>query len=101
LNCIISDPANQDLETIADYLGANYGLATSEKFIDGITARFRYIAQFPRIGRTRNEIATGLRSLHYEQYIILYKIEEPTIEIVRVASGYQDLKKLFEEDDDD
>lgn len=99
MNCIISDPANQDLEAIADYLGANYGLATSEKFIDGITARFRYIAQFSRIGRSRNEIAAGLRSLHYEQYIILYKIEEPTIEIVRVASGYQDLKQLFKEND--
>jgi hypothetical protein len=36
LNCLISDPANQDLETIADYLGAGYGLAANEKFIDGI-----------------------------------------------------------------
>jgi toxin ParE1/3/4 len=98
LNCIISDPANQDMEAIADYLGANYGLTTSEKFIDGITARFRYIAQFPRIGRSRDELFPGLRSLHYEQYVILYQIDGNTIEIVRVASGYQDLKKLFEED---
>jgi toxin ParE1/3/4 len=99
LNCIISDPANQDLETIADYLGANYSLETSEKFIDGITARFKYIAQFPRIGRSRNELSPDLRSLPYEKYIIFYKITEATLEIVRVASGYQDLKKLFEEND--
>jgi toxin ParE1/3/4 len=98
LNCVISDPANQDIETIADYLAANYSLATSEKFIDGITARFRYIAQFPRIGRSRNELSPGLRSLHYEQYIVLYQIVGETIEIVRVASGYQDLKRLFEEE---
>jgi hypothetical protein len=29
-NLIISDPANQDLEQIADYLGMNYGLNRSE-----------------------------------------------------------------------
>jgi toxin ParE1/3/4 len=98
MNCIISDPANQDLESIADYLGANYGLAASEKLIQGITARFKYIAQFPRIGRSRAELLPGLRSLHYEQYIIFYRIDEPTIEIVRIASGYQDLQKLFEAD---
>jgi toxin ParE1/3/4 len=96
LNCIVSNPANQDLEAIADYLGANYGLAKSEKFIDGMTDRFRYIVQFPRIGRSRNEVSPGLRSLHYEQYIIFYRIEVATIEIVRVVSGYQDLKVLFE-----
>jgi toxin ParE1/3/4 len=99
LHCIISEPANQDLEMIADYLGANYGLETSEKFINGITSRCKYIAQFPSIGRSRNELSPGLRSLSYEQYIIFYKIAEETLEIVRVASGYQDLKKLFEEND--
>ena len=100
MNCIISDPANQDLETIADYLGENYSLASSEKFITGITTRFKYIAQFPQIGRSRAEFLPNLRSLPYEQYVIFYRIQEPTIEIVRIASGYQNLKKLFEPDGD-
>ena len=84
---------------IADYLGKNYSLATSERFINGITARFKYIAQFPRIGRSRDEFLLNLRSLPYEQYIIFYRIEEPTIEIVRIASGYQNLNTLFETDE--
>ena len=96
--CIISEPANLDLEHIADYLGANYGLSISEQFIQGIATRLQYIAQFPNIGRSRDELAPGLRSLPYEQYLIFYRIQASTIEIIRVASGYQDLSKLFEED---
>jgi toxin ParE1/3/4 len=96
-NCIISDPANDDLERIADYLGANYGLPTSEQFIQGITARLQYVAQFPRIGRSREELSPGLRSLPYQQYLIFYTIQSSTIEIVRVVSGYQDLTNLFAE----
>jgi toxin ParE1/3/4 len=97
-NLIISDPANADLEITADYLAANYGLSRSDTFIDGITARMKYIAQFPRIGRSREELLPGLRSLPYPPYLIFYRIQDQTIEIVRIASGYQDLTKLFVED---
>jgi toxin ParE1/3/4 len=62
---VISNSANRDLEQIADYLGANYGLSRSKQFIDNVTARLTYIAQFPRIGRSREELSPGLRSLPY------------------------------------
>lgn len=97
-NLIIADPANADLETTADYLAANYGLSRSDEFIDGITARMKYIAKFPRIGRSREELSPGLRSLPYKPYLIFYRIQDETIEIVRIASGYQDLTQLFAED---
>ena len=95
LTCIISEASNLDLERIADYLGSNYGLANSERFIDGITSRLKHLAQFPRIGRSREEMAKGLRSLPYEKYLILYKVDERSIKVVRVVSGYQDLSMLF------
>jgi toxin ParE1/3/4 len=95
-NLIISDPANQDLERIADYLGTSYGLERSEKFISEITESLKYIAKFPYIGRSREELLPNLRSLPYLHYLIFYQVQAPTIEIVRIASGYQDLTNLFE-----
>ena len=69
-NLIISDPANQDLERIADYLGANYGLQRSETFINEINERMKYIASFPYIGRSREELldrkSTRLNSSHLD-----------------------------------
>jgi toxin ParE1/3/4 len=96
---IISTPASRDLEDIADYFGRNSGLSRSEQFITEITERMANIARFPQIGRQRDELSSGLRSLPYKQYLIFYWIQESTIEIVRVVSGYQDLTKLFEEDE--
>jgi toxin ParE1/3/4 len=95
-NLIISDPANLDLERIADYLGENHGLTRSEKFISEITERMKYIAQFPYIGRSRNELLPNSRSLPYSKYLIFYQVRETTIEIIRIAHGYQDLTKLFD-----
>ncbi len=76
LNLIISDPANQDLERIADYLGENYGLNRSERFISEITERMKYIAQFPYIGRSRDNLLPNSRSLSYLQYLIFYQVNE-------------------------
>ena len=95
-NLIISDPANQDLEQIADYLGMNYGLNRSETFISEINERMKYIAQFPYIGRSREELLPNSRSLSYSRYLIFYQVKKTSIEIIRIASGYQDLTKLFE-----
>jgi toxin ParE1/3/4 len=94
---VISKPASQDLEDIADYFGRNSGLNKSEQFINEITASMTRIASFPQIGRQRDELSSGLRSLPYKQYLIFYWIQESTIEIVRIVSGYQNLTKLFEE----
>jgi toxin ParE1/3/4 len=94
-NLNISEPANRDLESIADYLGENYGFSRSDQFIAGITARLKQLAQFPKIGPSREEIAPGIRCLFYQKYLILYVVHDHSIEVMRVVSGYQDLTSLF------
>ncbi len=60
-----------------------------------IDAVFQRIAQFPQIGRKRDELYPDLRSLPYNQYLIFYRLHQDDIEIFRVVSGYQDLTALF------
>ncbi len=60
-NLSLSEPANQDLESIADYLGGNYGFSSSDRFIAGIMARLKQLAQFPKMAPSREEISPGLR----------------------------------------
>jgi toxin ParE1/3/4 len=94
----ISGDANRDLEAIADYIGANYGFPSSDRFIAGITARLKQLAQFPMMGPSREEIAPGFRSLNYERYLILYVVQDYSINVMRVVSAYQDLTGLFDSD---
>jgi plasmid stabilization system protein ParE len=55
------------------------------------------LASFPGMGRRYDDLNPGLRGLPLEGYIILYRILEDGIEIVRVANGRQDLRSLFDQ----
>lgn len=91
---IISQPAIKDLENIVDYFSRN-NLKAGENFIDEFEKKCQYLAQFPNIGRSYDDLKQSLRGLNFDKYIIFYRIIDDGIEIVRVVSGYRDLDFLF------
>jgi toxin ParE1/3/4 len=95
----LSQPAIQDIENIADYIASQTGLEQAEHFLSKLDAKFARITQFPGLGRPRNEILPGLRSLSIDSYLILYAATESRVDILRVVSGYRDLTGLFADDD--
>ena len=95
----LTEPAIQDIEQIADYIAVEFGLAQSEVFLSKLDAKFAKIAQFPGIGRQRDEILLGIRSLSIDNYLILYMPIGQDVEIFRVVSGYRDLQALFYDSD--
>jgi toxin ParE1/3/4 len=95
--CRITPRASRDIETIADYLATQSSLDRAERFLTGIDSTLQRIAQFPQIGRKRDELYPGSRSLSYEQYLIFYRLLNDDIEVLRVVSGYQDLTALFDD----
>lgn len=95
--CRITPQASQDIEAIADYLAMQSNLAMAETFLTEVDQSFQRLGQFPYLGRQRDELYPGLRSLPCRQYLIFYRLLDSEIEIFRVVSGYQDLTTLFEE----
>ncbi|MEH1871923.1 type II toxin-antitoxin system RelE/ParE family toxin [Nostoc sp.] len=95
----LTKPAIQDIEQIADYIARQSGLAQSEDFLRKLEAKFAQIAQFPRMGRQRDEILPGILSLSIYNYLILYMPVGQDVEIFRVVSGYRDIKALFYDSD--
>ncbi|WP_333111842.1 MULTISPECIES: type II toxin-antitoxin system RelE/ParE family toxin [unclassified Microcoleus] len=53
------------------------------------------LAQFPNMGRQRNELLTGLRSFPVKPYIIFYIILLERVEIVRVLHQSRDVEGQF------
>jgi toxin ParE1/3/4 len=92
---IISQPAIRDLESISSYF-ADVNVEAGEKFLKGFNKRCQQLASFPNIGRSYDDLQVGLRGLPLEGYIILYRATDNLIEIVRVASGRQELQSLFD-----
>ncbi|MGF1676184.1 MAG: type II toxin-antitoxin system RelE/ParE family toxin [Rivularia sp. (in: cyanobacteria)] len=95
----LTEPAIKDIEEIADYIAKQSGLRESELFLSKLDAKFFKIAQFPNLGRQRDEILPGIRSLSVDSYLILYMPIGQDVEIFRVISGYRDLTALFSDSD--
>ncbi len=92
---IISQPAIRDLESISSYF-ADVNVETGEIFLLGFSKRCQQIVSFPSSGRSYDDLQVGLRGLPLEGYVILYRVMNDGIEIVRVVNGRQDLQSLFD-----
>jgi toxin ParE1/3/4 len=95
--CRFTVPASRDLEAILDYIAEQSSLDRAEAFLKQVNVKCQRLTQFPALGRKRDELAPGVRSLPIDAYLIFYRLIEDGIEILRVVSGYQDLKALFDD----
>jgi toxin ParE1/3/4 len=96
---IISPLASRDLDNIFDYF-AEFSVDAGERFVEDFNKKCRNLAIFPNIGRAYTDIELSLRGIPLSAYIIFYRVNENSIEIVRVVSGYRDLDSLFSENND-
>jgi toxin ParE1/3/4 len=67
----ISQLAEQDLEDIWIYIASNNQI-TADKQIAQILNRLPMLAQFPDMGKVRDDLGNQLRSFPIKPYIFLY-----------------------------
>ncbi len=70
--------------------------ARAEQFVETVNEKFALLAENPYLGRSREDLAPGLRSFPVEKkYLIFYRPLEDGIEVARVVRGSRDLPSLF------
>ena len=92
-----SPQADSDLDYIWYYVAANSGsIDIADRLIDSITSRFLLLASHPHAGRSRDEdLQPGLRSFPVGEYLIIYRVRDADVLILRVLRGSRDLEALF------
>jgi toxin ParE1/3/4 len=95
----VTEPAEKDLEKIWLDLEP-FGVALADRRLAKIQAKFALLQQFPGLGRSREDLSPGLRSVSVEGLVVLYRALEGLLLIVRVAPGNRDLKRLFNDSED-
>ncbi|MBD2203336.1 type II toxin-antitoxin system RelE/ParE family toxin [Calothrix sp. FACHB-1219] len=95
--CKFTAPASRDIESIIDLIADNSGFDAAERFLKKINDKCKNLANFPSMGRKRDELLPSLRSFPVDDYLIFYRQIPEGIEVVRVVSGYRDLETLFSE----
>ncbi|NEP43892.1 MAG: type II toxin-antitoxin system RelE/ParE family toxin [Okeania sp. SIO2H7] len=96
---ILSATARRDLREIKNYM-AEYSLDAADRFLDAFEAKCRRLADFPEMGRSREELAANLRSLPVDKYVIFYRPAKSGIQVERLLSGYRDFEALFSENEE-
>jgi toxin ParE1/3/4 len=83
-----------DLEEIYDFI-AEDNPAKAGEFISHLREKCQFLAEHPLSGRARPEIRSDLRSFPVKRYVILYRIEAESVEIVNVIHSSRDIGTLF------
>lgn len=88
--------AEDDILEIWAYI-AEDSMADADRWIDGLDAHLHLWATQPSIGRSRDELVAGLRSMAYGRYVVFYEALDDGIDVVRVLHGAQDIDAQFRE----
>jgi len=98
--CELTELADQDIFEVSVYMAQNRGVAAAQRFIDTINQKFQLLAESARLGRSREELAPGLRSLPFSKYVIFYRPISGGILVVPVLHGARDITSVFEAEKD-
>jgi toxin ParE1/3/4 len=90
----LTQRARRDLVEIWSYI-AEDNEAAADRIIDLLVAGFRILGQNPRLGRSRDDLRQGCRSFVVAQYVIVYRVANPGVQILHVLHGKRDIPGLF------
>ena len=83
-----------DIFEIWDFI-AEDSISAADRWIDLLDKQFELLATQPMLGRTRDEIAQGIRSLPFGRYLIFYAAQSNGIDVIRVLHGARDITSNF------
>src|SRR5258707_149266 len=95
LGLVWSPTARRDMANIWGYLDLHASREVADAQIHKINAWAVTLVRNPRIGRPRDKFLPGLRQVLVNPYIVFYRFDEATVEIMRVAHGRRDLPALL------
>jgi toxin ParE1/3/4 len=93
---IISPLAEQDIESIGDYIALD-NPHRALTFITELRNQCAKIATSPKAFRARRELGTNIRSCAYGNYVIFFLDDEREVIVARVLHGSMDIERQFSE----
>ena len=94
----LSPEAEAELDDIWLHIARESGsVDVASRVVDTITDRFWLLAQYPYIGRSRDEdLRPGLRTFPAGDYLIVHRVEDDGVVLVlHVVHGNRDLAGLL------
>ncbi|ARS66187.1 MULTISPECIES: type II toxin-antitoxin system RelE/ParE family toxin [Sinorhizobium] len=89
----LSTAAQQDIDTLLDYLVPNAGEAIARAYIARLHAFLRGFDTFPKRGTVRSDHRPGLRVVGFERSVsVAFVVEDDSVIILRIFNRGQDIR---------
>lgn len=93
---VFSPSAREDLASISEYIQDAAGTDIARKMIEQVRSKCELLAKTPgELGTLRDELADGLRSFYVQPYVLIFRYNDSTVEIVRILHERQDIDRAF------
>ncbi len=95
LAIIWSPEAENDLLDIWNYVARESSPSLADAQVKAVHHACVTLAQWPHSGRARDDLRVGVRSIVVKPYVAFYRVNEATVEVVRVLHGSRDIDAIF------
>lgn len=92
---IWSRDAEDDLLSIWRYGAEEWSPSLADDHERAVWRASLRLLELPHLGRSRDELITGLRSTLVDPHVIFYNVTSDAIEIIRVVHGSEDVESIF------
>jgi len=76
-------------------------MGEADAWVDRLDTKLHLLSPQPLMGRSRDELSPGVRSLPFGRYVIRYLPLADGIDVVRVLHSARDIEAIFEKDPPD
>lgn len=97
MRVILAPEAEQDIKDIASSVSERAGRDVALKVVARIKKQIRLLARFPGIGHTRDDLPPDIRATSAYSYVILHRLGQNTVVILRVVHGARNIGPVMVE----
>ncbi|MEI8390418.1 MAG: type II toxin-antitoxin system RelE/ParE family toxin [bacterium] len=95
MELILTERAYKDLAEIKEYISLDNPTAAKELLSDFEKA-LDNLALMPKIGHINQTLTNkNVRFLNVKKYVIIYKINDDNIAVIRISSTYRDIYEML------
>ncbi|NJL78687.1 MAG: type II toxin-antitoxin system RelE/ParE family toxin [Richelia sp. RM2_1_2] len=104
---IIKDRATQDLRQLANYILVNGNADVAVNFLSAAEVTFQQLLKTPGMGKITQFVVSKLgeirqwRIKNFNDYLIFYRIQDNTVEILRIFHRARDLADVISQLDEE
>lgn len=97
LKYVLSPQAEDDLDKIWEYSAYTWSATQAEKYFDQIIDAIILLTKESKAGKSIDYVAPGYRKFSVKSHLIIYKILDDSIDVIRILHERMDIDERLKE----